>query len=609
MKRMLLFLPVAVLFILAPAARTLPYAQGEPAAYAGFVDRAAALVNTAAAYRAGTATAAELRAAVGEARRAYKRTAWLTEFYYPSFATKHFNGAPLLKAEKYGTHSTVEPPEGLQVLDELAYADAPNAQQLLTLARQLHNQAVLLAAEVAARPYPLDEVVEALRTELVRIPTLYLTGFDTPGSLAGISESRASLQALAGVLAEQQQLDVWPAHAAVLSQLTAAAAALEHATDFAAFDRLAFQRDHLNGIYRGLGELQRQAGLPAAVRFPTGRDPRGQTLLYADDFLDPYAYTELTAGEDNPALRALGRELFYDAGLSRSGTLSCASCHQPERGFTDGADGTRARNAPTLMNAVYADRYFYDLRAFSLEQQAEHVIYDHGEFDTDYAGIVEKLRADDAYRHRFRVAFRDRRPIDHATFSAALASYVLSLRSFNSPFDRYARGETDDLDPAAQVGYNLFMGKAACGTCHFAPTFAGLVPPAFAENESEILGVPADPHAWTKTLDPDRGRAAGGLAHEAVWIYERSFKTPTVRNAAVTAPYFHNGAYHSLDLVVDFYDRGGGEGLGLAVSNQTLPPDPLQLSGEEKQALVAFLEALTDVPDPAGLSETRVNGK
>ncbi len=601
---MLRFLPSLLLPLLLVSFYQRPAASGYTgAAFNAFVDSTDSLLRRAEAYRAGRVGVGELRAQVAVTRLSYKSVAWLVEYSHPTFSAKHFNGAPLLKAEKYGTHSTVQPPEGLQVLDELVYTDPVDAAQLVILARTLTNHARQLQSELSAQAYPMDELLEALRLELVRIPTLYLTGFDTPGSLAGIPESAASLRALEEVLRQQESLNAYPAFPVSATQLAKAAAALDASPDFDSFDRLAFQREHLNPLYRSLGELQRQGGLPATVRFPTGRNPTGLEL-FSDDFLDPYAYTDLARDEDTPQLRELGRQLFFDSALSEGDRLSCASCHQPEHGYADGLarspsrrlGETVARNAPTLLNAVYADRYFYDLRAFTLEQQAEHVIFNHAEFNTEYGAILTKLRADAGYRSQFRAAFGDR-TIDRDRFSAALASFVLSLRSFNSPFDRYARGETDQLDTRARAGYNLFMGKAACGTCHFAPTFSGLVPPFYTENESEILGVPESPHRFRKILDPDRGRAAGGVHPDDVWIFERSFKTPTVRNAALTAPYFHNGAYETLGLVVDFYDHGGGAGLGLEVVNQTLPPDSLHLSSPEREALVAFLESLTDTGD------------
>jgi cytochrome c peroxidase len=145
------------------------------------------------------------------------------------------------------------------------------------------------------------------------------------------------------------------------------------------------------------------------------------------------------------------------------------------------------------------------------------------------------------------------------------------------------------------------MGKAACATCHFPPTYAGLVPPSFAENESEVIGVPADPKADPLQIDPDPGRYANGRPRDRAPHLQFGFKTTTVRNVALTAPYMHNGVYTNLEEVVDFYNRGGGAGMGLDIPHQTLPFDNLNLSPLEQRSLVKFMEALTDT---AGLTTT-----
>jgi cytochrome c peroxidase len=140
------------------------------------------------------------------------------------------------------------------------------------------------------------------------------------------------------------------------------------------------------------------------------------------------------------------------------------------------------------------------------------------------------------------------------------------------------------------------MGKAACATCHYAPTFSGLVPPLFHENESEVLGVLAKPN--TLDVDSDPGRIENQFKEDKEEIYRKSFKIMTVRNVKLTAPYFHNGNYKTLKEVVEFYNKGGAAGLGLTyeVPNQTLPPDKLHLSKKEVEALIAFMESLTDNP-------------
>ena len=295
----------------------------------------------------------------------------------------------------------------------------------------------------------------------------------------------------------------------------------------------------------------------------------------------------------------LGTDLFYDKKLSIDSSVSCATCHNPRKAFTDGekrslssVEGkTVERNAPTLINAVYADRYFYDLRAFTLEQQAQHVIFNPDEFNTANTEILEKLNDDKDYKTAFKETF-DSKKIDEEQFASALASYVLSLRSFNSPFDKYVRNEEAKLPEEAKRGFNLFMGKAACGTCHFAPTFSGLVPPNFIKNETEILGVMAT--ANDDELDDDLGRIENQIHSEKAWIYERSFKTSTVRNVELTGPYFHNGEFAELQDVMDFYNNGGGAGIGIEVKNQTLAPDSLGLSQGEMNDIIAFMKSLTD---------------
>jgi cytochrome c peroxidase len=175
----------------------------------------------------------------------------------------------------------------------------------------------------------------------------------------------------------------------------------------------------------------------------------------------------------------------------------------------------------------------------------------------------------------------------------AIAMYIRSLPRWNAPFDRYARGENDALEPAAKRGFNLFMGKAACATCHFPPAFNGTVPPRYLDSESEVLGTPEKfPIGPTDRLrlDADPGRA---LIHFNA-IFQGAFKTPSLRNVALTAPYMHNGGMETLEAVMDFYNAGGGTGLGLDVPHQTLPGDSLGLTRREMDDVIAFMRSLTD---------------
>jgi len=139
-------------------------------------------------------------------------------------------------------------------------------------------------------------------------------------------------------------------------------------------------------------------------------------------------------------------------------------------------------------------------------------------------------------------------------------------------------------------GFNLFMGKAQCGTCHFAPIFNGLTPPAYQATEYEILGTPLIDNLKHPKADSDMGR----YIYYSTRYYKRAFKTPTVRNAARTAPYMHNGAFRSLQKVLDFYNNGGGQGVGLDIPEQTLAPQRLKLNRTEIKNIIAFLNSLTD---------------
>lgn len=172
----------------------------------------------------------------------------------------------------------------------------------------------------------------------------------------------------------------------------------------------------------------------------------------------------------------------------------------------------------------------------------------------------------------------------------AIAGYIRSLVRFDARFDRYVRGDATALDLAERRGFNTFMGKGKCGTCHFVPLFGGTVPPTYLKTELEVLGVPTRPDTVNATVDLD----PGAYRITRIPLHQHAFKTPSLRNVAVTGPYMHNGAYRTLEQVVDFYARGGGAGIGVDLPNQTLPPDPLRLTAREKPDLVAFMRSLTD---------------
>ena len=522
-----------------------------------------------------------LRASLCKTRLAYKKTECLLAYYFPEFIEEHINGAPVLHIERNDSRAIVKEPEGLQVLDELVAGDADDEKvKIASLAQLLKTHTRSLLTGFKQLRIKDNELIDAIRLQLVRIFSKGITGFDTPGSLNALPEAASSMMAIKAFVKEKN-------NTGLESLLNNAIVYLNQPVSFDEFNRLQFLKQYLNPLYSKLGQMSSKASNTTGINAWN----KASSNVFANNFLNPYYYTQLKEGEDNAALRQLGKKLFYDPLLSSNNQISCASCHDPSLAFADGRPKslsnvqghTVQRNAPTLLNAVYARRYFYDMRAFTREQQAEHVIFNQMEFNTAYSAILQRLNNSGKYK-----------TITREQFSKALASYVLSLRSFNSPFDKYVRDEQETIDTAVQQGFNLFMGKAQCGTCHFAPTFSGLVPPLYTENESEVLGIPEDPNAVVKKADTDSGRLSNKIYSEQAWIYERAFKTVTVRNAGLTAPYFHNGSYKTLNEVIDFYNNGGGVGMGLKIKNQTLSSDSLHLNEQEKKSLVAFIESLND---------------
>lgn len=544
--------------------------------------------------------AVQLQNSLRNTRNSYKEIEFFIAYHYPEFSKTHLNAAPLFRIEAAGTTAYTLPPEGLQVLDELIFSDeiAQQKDKIIEITDYLYNNYNnFYLSSITNGLSKGNNKTLPLRIELIRIYTLGLTGFDTPGSLNISEEAAFALKGMKKYIQDDAYFKNYNFDKAnqILDQ---SIIYLNKNKDFETFDRIEFYKKCLQPLYEELGSWD---GNTDDLKEFSGWNVANKNF-FSSDFLDPYFYTVLQGSEDNDELKALGKEIFYDQNLSDNGKMSCASCHLPENAFTDlktkslsNVEGkTVLRNSPSLYNAVFAKRFFYDMRAFYLEQQAEHVIYNNDEFNTSYESIVKKLKNKPEYKKAFRKAFK-KGNVTKQNFSKALSSYVASLYSFDSDFDRFMRNEKEISDDAKK-GFNLFMGKANCATCHFAPHFSGLVPPFFNENESEVLGVTKQPiKKYPLEIDSDQGRIKSNVKKEDSWIYENSFKTMTVRNIALTKPYFHNGAFTTLEEVLDFYNEGGAEGLGLKINNQTLPADKLNLTETEIKQIIAFLNSLTDI--------------
>ncbi len=312
-----------------------------------------------------------------------------------------------------------------------------------------------------------------------------------------------------------------------------------------------------------------------------------------------------------PARIALGQKLFFDRRLSVNGTQSCAMCHVPEQGFTTHTSSTSVgmagrslrRNAPSLFNVAWQQTLFHDGRAASLEEQAWMPLLHEDEMaNPSVAAVLARLAALPDYAKPFRLAFGNTKP-SQAHVAAALAAFQRSLVLANSRFDAWRYGaDSQALSAQEQQGFALFTGRAGCSGCHLVGAQFAL----FTDHAFHNTGLPMPTEMRSTTVElTDQLRvqlspeqlAPLGDAPLADWgRYEvtqraadrHAFKTPSLRNVALTAPYMHNGSVTSLAAVIDFYDRGGGDAPG---KSERLKP--LHLSAADKQALLAFLNSLT----------------
>ncbi len=302
----------------------------------------------------------------------------------------------------------------------------------------------------------------------------------------------------------------------------------------------------------------------------------------------------------------LGRYLFFDPVLSGDGTLSCASCHDPARGLSDGRPRSigihgedAGRAAPTLWNVAVLKRFFWDARANSLEAQASGPLYSPKEMGNTPAQLLASLNDNVTYRRLFKQAFPDHRgPIAEQQVFTALAAFQTSLVSLNSRYDRYVHGYDAALSDREIEGLNVFRSFVArCSECH--------TPPLFTNEQIAVIGMP-EPAG--RSFDV----GAEAILHSPK--LKGGFKVPTLRNIARTAPYSHSGAFDDLRGVVEFYNKGRGNAVpgDMYLYLHWHISDP-KLTQTEVDRIVDFLGALTDetflpqIPArvPSGLSSTK----
>lgn len=535
------------------------------------------------------------RQALIKCRSDYKQIEYFMEYFF-EFPVNMFNKAPVYEIEE--PYMEYQSPIGLQVVEDLLFREDvwENKKELESQARAIYSTAADIPATMYRFKCEEQQIAESINEELIRVIALGITGYDAPVLKTGIHESGIALKSIAEVLQQKTREKPDGEATEALTLLEKAAVIMEQDTSFDHFNRLEITveyllpaQQHLNKYFRSLYPA---IGNNSVYNYKAAN-------IYSPDALRMESFDAYANIDTSEAMRALGKKIFFDKRLSGNNQRSCATCHKPEKYFTDGRskslnfkeDGDTKRNAPGLLYSVYQYGQFLDARDSSLMKQVASVLKNPDEMHASLQEAATKLN-DKEYKKLFAAAFKESRKkaVTETHIARAIASYERSLAPFNSAFDKYIAGDYTALNAAQIKGYNLFMGKAQCGSCHFAPLFNGTLPPLYKRTELEVLGTPANSDLKHPVADNDSGRYDGFK----IEFYRFAFKTPTVRNISETAPYMHNGAFKTIEEVIEFYNQGGGNGIGLNVESQTLSDRKLNLSKAEVADIKSFLLTLKD---------------
>lgn len=544
---------------------------------------------------------------IARCRRKMKALDFWLRYFEPN-AYKQING-PLLVEWETEVFEKWEKPyrrEGAGLtLAELYLEEGPAQQDsLLTLIRKSTN---------ALATYKADSITVHLgehhsfflcnRLFLLNLATIYTTGFECPQPTRIIPELRDMLVDVTDIYQSyNQSFPQYPltdAYAQLYQEAIAFVAS--QLLDVEAFDHFGFLRDYVNPLFALNQQMIQDYRVVSASNADYSLAGHSRSIFDKELFFAQNPKGVYSRVKDQAVLQSidsLGKLLFYDPILSGNNRRSCVSCHQPTQFFTDtlvqtalqyDAQHRLLRNTPSLLNVMSNHLLMLDGKLLDLQTQAHTVITNPIELGGVEAAILAKVLSCGDYKQSLKALLKCTPQYDEVTFAhvvSAITLYYSKFSRYRAPLDA-AIDKGKALPAAAVKGYNLFMGKAQCGTCHFAPTFSGIKPP-YIGNEFEVIGSPTDTNY--RSLSPDKGRFDVHPAPETM----HAFRTPTLRNVAHTAPYMHNGGFKTLEQVLEFYDHGGGLGHHLAVPNQTLSADSLHLSPTEKQQLLAFMHSLTE---------------
>lgn len=493
---------------------------------------------------------------------------------------------------------------GLTLAFQYLETENPSKDSLLHL---------IQAAGSSLRAYLADSITLQLndyhhfflcnRLFLLDLATIYTTGFECPDTKQIIPELKSILQSTSAIYTSYNQ--DFSSHSLQDEYISLFNKTIDFAKqqpeDFEKFNHFIFIRDYINPLFR----LNQQYIAKYKVQSSSYMDYSLNDE--AESIFDKKLYrAQNTKGifnsitDENILLEIdnIGKLLFHDPLLSGNNMRSCASCHKLNNYLADTSvitpplfnkKGFLKRNQPTLINSVHNHLLMADGRDLTLLDQVKDVITNPEEMGSNEKDVIEKIMSVPLYKKqliKFASYTNEKNKISLKHIASAITYFYGKYSDCYSPFDN-AINNKKELSEEAEKGFNVFMSKAQCGTCHFPPQFNGIKPP-YINNEFEVIGVPINQSV--KKLSPDEGRYTVHATAET----KNAFRTPTIRNIVFTKPYMHNGTFGSLEDIIDFYDAGGGIGKGISVSNQTLSSDSLHLTKEEKKQLIAFMNSLSE---------------
>lgn len=508
--------------------------------------------------------------------------------YFEKENYKSLNSPNLLRIEEEDlTDIKIRNPFGFQVIEESLFSEQVDTARVNRISLKTKDRILFIHNNTRLK-LKNHHIIWIIKDAIVRISTMGITNFDSPVLGQSLKETQIVYNSILELLTTYKpSFTNKTLYNAWVTEIENSINDLN--SEFDSFDRYSFIQKHTNKQL----QLINKTTIDWNVTFPfeLALSNRFNSLFDKEmfNFSDFTNYKSDTVNLKEKVV--LGKKLFHDKSLSNNNQMSCATCHVKSLGFTDGRktfDKNQTRNTPTLSYSGLQRSFFHDARASSLEGQIIGVVNNHNEFSSSLNELATIINSNEDYKKSFDSLYI--RKGNNENIRHAIASYVRTLSPFDSKFDNNINTKETTLTISEKEGFNLFMSKAACATCHFPPLFNGTVPPNFTESELELIGTPKTNDFLNAYIDTDLGRYTIYKTDQKKFF----FKTPTLRNIALTAPYMHNGVYNTLEEVLDFYDAGGGIGLGMELEHQTLPSDSLRLTTKEKENIIAFLKTLTD---------------